>query len=302
MINPRNYLKLFICLILYASNLYSETSFPGMDIFSSSVHLSMGGAGYLKSSPSNFNLNPSINGEKIFSASIIKYPASIVIQNIGITFPIVNNSFSGFSINHISYGTFDGYTEDYESTGSYSSSDTKFSGLYSRAFSKIPLRIGMRSNYYLSKYGNQELSILSISLGAVIRSKKQDISLGFSIHNMAGHLSKNKVDLNPKLVISGSKKLKYLPLKLYFDLTSKDQSDLTFFFGGEFDLGSSLQLRLGSSTRKFNQNVERDLFSSIVGASGLGFGYNFQNIFLNYGVYIFGTGALTQGLEISIGL
>ena len=288
--------------MLYASSLYPKTSFPGTDIFSSTVHLSMGGAGYLKSSPSNFNVNPSICEGRIFSASIIKYPASIVSQNIGITLPIINNGFSSFSINHISYGTFDGYTEDSEPTGPYSSSDTRISGSYGRIFSKIPLRIGMRSNYYLSKYGNQRFRMLSLSAGFVISSKKQGISLGFSIHDMAINLSENKVGITPQFVLSGSKKLKHLPLQLYIDLISKHQSDLTFFFGGEFDFGSGFQFRLGSSTRKFNQNIEKDLFSSIVGASGLGFGYNSQNIFLNYGVYIFGTGALTQGIEISINL
>ena len=39
--------------MFYASSIYSKTSFPGVDTFSSTVHLSMGGAGYLKSSPSN---------------------------------------------------------------------------------------------------------------------------------------------------------------------------------------------------------------------------------------------------------
>lgn len=288
--------------MFYASSLYSKTSFPGTDIFSSTVHLSMGGAGYLKPSSSSFNVNPSVFAGKIFSASIINYPASIVSQNIGITLPTIKNSFSSFFINHISYGTFDGYTEDFEPTGSYSSSDTRISGSYGMNFSKIPLKIGMGSNYYLLKYGNQRFKMLSFNIGFAISSKKQDITFGFSIHDIAINLSKNKVDLNTQIVISASKKLKYLPLELYIDLTSKDQSDGTLFFGGEFDVGNSFKLRLGSSTRKFNQNIEKDLFSSIVGAGGLGFGYKSQNISLNFGVYMFGTGALTQGIEISISL
>jgi len=288
--------------MFYASSIYSKTSFPGVDTFSSTVHLSMGGAGYLKFSSSNFNVNPSIFGGKIFSASIIKYPASIVNQNMGITLPMINNGFCSFSINHISYGTFDGYTENFEPTGSYNSSDTRISGSYGRTFSKIPLRIGMRSNYYLLKYGNQRFRILSLGIGFAISSKKQGTTLGFSIHDIAINLSKNKIDLNSQFIISGSKKLKYLPLELYIDLTSKDQSDRTLFFGGEFDISNSFKFRFGSSTRKFNQNIEQSLFSSIVGASGLGFGYKSQNIFFNYGVYMFGTGALTQGIEISISL
>ena len=302
MINIYDHFKILICLMFYTSGLYPEISFPGMETFSSSIHLSMGGAGYLKPSSSNFNVNPAAYEGKQFSASIIKYPASILSQNIGITLPLIKSGFSSFSINHISYGTFDGYTEDYEDTGSYSSSDTKFSASYGRILSKIPLKIGLNSNYYYSKYGNQKFSILSLSTGAVISLKKQDVSLGLSIHDIAKNISENGVDLNPKLVISGSKKLKYLPLRLYVDLTSKDRSDLTIFLGGEFDLMNNFQFRLGSSTRKFDQNVDKGLFSSIVGAGGLGFGYEAQNIFVHYGVYMFGTGASIQGLEISISL
>lgn len=302
MINIYDHLKVLICLMFYASNLYPETSFPGMETFSSSIHLSMGGAGYLKPSSSNFNVNPSTYGGKIFSASIIKFPASIVSQNIGISLPLVNNSFGNISINHISYGTFDGYTENYESTGPYSSSDTKFSASYGRTFLRIPLKLGLRSNYYLSKYGNQKLKILSISAGSTISFKRQDVSVGLSIHDMANNISENKVDLNPKIVISGYKKLKYLPLKIYIDLASKDQSSLTIFLGGEFDLMNNLQFRLGSSTKKFDQNIEKGLFSSIVGASGIGIGYETQSILFNYGVYMFGSGASIQGLEISISL
>jgi len=302
MIKIYDYFKVLIYLMLFASNLYPETSFPSMETFSSSVHLSMGGAGYLKPSSSNFNVNPSSYEGKQFSASIIKYPASILSQNIGVTLPLVKSAFSSFSINHISYGTFNGYTEDFESTGSYSSSDTRVSASYGRIFSKIPLKIGLNSNYYFSKYANEKFSILSISTGAVISFKKQDVSLGLSIHDIAKNVSENKVDLNPKLVISGSKKLKHLPLKIYFDFTSENQSNLTFFLGGEFDLMNNFKFRLGSSTRKFNQNVEKSLFSSIVGASGLGFGYETQNILVHYGIYMFGTGASIQGLEISISL
>ena len=75
------YLKLFSFII---SGAYSETSFPGMDIFTSSASLSMGGAGYLKPSPLSSNINPSVYGENVFSASIIKYPSDITLSLIHI--------------------------------------------------------------------------------------------------------------------------------------------------------------------------------------------------------------------------
>ena len=38
--------------------------------------------------------------------------------------------------------------------------------------------------------------------------------------------------------------------------------------------------------------------SSLLGASGIGFGYKSENIFINYGFFTHGTTALVQGLEI----
>ena len=205
--------------MFYTSSLYSKTSFPGADTFSSTVHLSMGGAGYLKPSSSNFNVNPSIFGGKIFSASIIKYPASIASQNIGITLPIINNGFSSFSINHISYGTFDGYTEDFEPTGSYSSSDTRISGSYGRTFSKIPLRIGIRSNYYLLKYGDQRFRMLSLGIGLAINSKKPFIPINHleghiistSFNNVISSDVKNSLLLLSKLKVASEETISILP-------------------------------------------------------------------------------------------
>ena len=69
-----------------------------------------------------------------------------------------------------------------------------------------------------------------------------------SIHNLATSSSDLVVDLHPRLVISGSKKLKHLPLSLFLDLTSENSSDLTLFIGGEFDINKNFQFRLDLQT------------------------------------------------------
>ena len=101
---------------------------------------------------------------------------------------------------------------------------------------------------------------------------------------------------------SRSKNLKHLPLNIFLDLTSEDSSDLTVFIGGEFDINKSFQFRFGSSSRKSSQNIKKNIFSSIIGASGFGFGYEERNILINYSIYMFGTGALSQSLEINIAI
>jgi hypothetical protein len=296
------YLKLFSFIIPFSSGAYSETSFPGMDIFTSSASLSMGGAGYLKPSPLSSNINPSIYGGKIFSASIIKYPAGIASQNIGISLLFKNNTFGKFSINNISYGIFEGYNENLISTGTYSASDTKISASYGKRILRLPIKLGVQSSFYFSNYGDYTFNILSFSTGFSFRAEEQKFKVGISIHNLATSSSDLVVDLHPRLVISGTKKLKYLPLSLFLDLTSENSSVLTLFIGGEFDINKNLQFRFGSSNRKFNQNIKKDIFSSVIGASGFGFGYKKKDILINYSIYMFGTGALSQSLEINIAI
>ena len=296
------YLKLFSFIIPFSSGAYSETSFPGMDIFTSSASLSMGGAGYLKPSPLSSNINPSIYGGKVFSASIIKYPAGIASQNVGISFLFKNNTFGKLSINNISYGIFEGYNENLISTGTYSASDTKISASYGKEILRLPIKLGVQSSFYFSNYGDYTFNILSFSTGFSFRAEEQKFKVGMSIHNLATSSSDLVVDLHPRLVISGSKNLKYLPLSLFLDLTSENSSVLTLFIGGEFDINKNLQFRFGSSNRKFNQNIKKDIFSSVIGASGFGFGYKKKDILINYGIYLFGTGAISQSLEINIAI
>ena len=296
------YLKLFSIIIPFSSGAYSGTSFPGMDIFTSSANISMGGAGYLKPSPLSSNINPSIRGGKVFSASIVKYPAGIASQNIGISFLFKNNTFGKFLINNISYGIFEGYNENLISTGTYSASDTKISASYGKGILRLPIKLGVQSSFYFSNYGDYTFNIFSFSTGFSFRAEEQKFKVGMSIHNLATSSSDLVVDLHPRLVISGSKKLKYLPLSLFLDLTSENSSILTLFIGGEFDINKNLQFRFGSSNRKFNQNIKKDIFSSVIGASGFGFGYNKKDIQINYSIYMFGTGAISQSMEINIAI
>ncbi len=293
------YIRLFSFII---SGVYSGTSFPGMDVITSSASLSMGGAGYLKPSPLSSNINPSIYEGNMFSASIIKYPADITSQNIGISFLFKNNTFGNFSINNISYGIFEGYNENLISTGTYSANDTKISASYGKKILRLPIKLGVQSSLYLSKYGDYTFNIFSFSSGFSFKAEEQKLKVGMSIHNLAISTSDLAVDLHPRLVISGFKRLKHLPLGLFLDLTSINSSVLTVFIGGEFDINKNLQFRLGSSNRKFNQNIKRDIFSSVIGASGFGLGYKKKDILINYSIYMFGTGAFSQSLEINIAI
>ena len=94
------------------------------------------------------------------------------------------------------------------------------------------------------------------------------------LHNLAKSLSTSDlaVNLHPKLVISGLKKLKHLPLSLFLDITSENSFDLTAFIGGEFDINKNFQFRIGSSNRKFNQNIKKIFSVQLLGQVVLALG------------------------------
>ncbi|MFL2983160.1 MAG: hypothetical protein ACJZ12_02065 [Candidatus Neomarinimicrobiota bacterium] len=293
---------LFLKIVFISSVIYSKTSFPGLDIFSSSLNLGMGGAGYLMTpSPSYSNVNPSMYKGNFFSSSIIKYPASIINQNVGIIIPL-HKGFGGFSLNYLSYGTFNGYDEDAQSIGTFNASDTKLTTYYAIRLINYPLNIGLSTNIFMSNYNNYKFYNSTLNMGFNLDLEQFGILLGISIHDIGKTFGDLKINFDPKLVFSCSKKLKHLPLTLYTDLIAKKNLASIISIGGEFQIGDKIQFRLGTSTKKFNQNTKNKIINTILGSTGIGLSLKTQDIFFHYGVFLYGTGAIIQGFEVGIDL
>ena len=278
--------------------LIAKTGYPALYIFTSSVPLSMAGAGYLYSSPISSKMNPSSQSGKSFSAALIKYPASITSQSAGAQFPFLDGNLS-MSINYISYGIFQGYTDYAEPTGTYSSSDSWLGASYSGQVLLLPIYWGVKSKFYSSLYSNSRVRLATFSTGAHLKLHKYKANLGISIHDIGIQINGPKVDLSPQVLLSISKELINLPLTLYFDFIPYNENQKSeIFIGGNINVGKNLQLRAGSSSRKVEHNIKKGITQSILGSTGMGFGYRNKSIYLHYGFYIYGTTALIQGLEI----
>ena len=288
--------KIIILFLLYP--IVAKTGYPALDVFSSSIHLSMAGAGYLHSSPVSAKNNPSLLFNKSFSASLIKYPASISAQSAGLQFPFKNGGGS-VSLHNISYGTFQGYDEDAQFTGAYSSSDTWLRTSYRRKILLTPIYYGVSSSLYSSSYYAHKVRLVTFALGLHIKLSQYGTVLGMSAHNFGKQFEGAKVDFLPQFLLSISKKLTHLPLTLYSDLISYSKTKkLDFFIGSDFKINKNINIRAGSSTRKVSHNTNRGLMSSVLGASGIGFSYQNETIFIHYGIFMHGTTAFVQGLEI----
>ena len=288
--------KIIILFLLYP--IVAKTGYPALDVFTSSIHLSMAGAGYLHSSPVSAKNNPSLLFNKSFSASLIKYPASISAQSAGLQFPFKNGGGS-VSLHNISYGTFQGYDEDAQFTGAYSSSDTWLRTSYRRKILLTPIYYGVSTSLYSSSYNAHKVRLVTFALGLHIKLSQHGTVLGISAHNFGKQFEGAKVDFLPQALFSISKKLTHLPLTIYSDLISYSKTKkLDFFIGSDFKINKNINIRAGSSTRKVSHNTNRGLMSSVLGASGIGFGYQNETIFIHYGIFMHGTTAFVQGLEI----
>jgi len=296
--------QLFSFFIVILSCLSAETGYPGFDVFTSSLQLGLGGAGFLNPSPISSKLNPSVaDTGRYFSTSIIRYQAGITSQSAGISMPW-KKGFGIFSVRHFSYGTFDGYDDNFQSTGAYQSSDTWLQYGYSRQVKTMPLSIGTIAQFYNASLKDHQIKAIIISLGSAFYIQKFQAILGVSFHNNGKTFYGNNFAQGttiPKTVISGTKKLAHLPLTLYLDtIFSKEQVEPEIFLGGEFNLKNGIGVRWGTSTRKLDHNTQQDFLRSVIGASGFGFGINTGVTSINYGTFIFGTGATIHGFQIGI--
>ena len=157
---------------------------------------------------------------------------------------------------------------------------------------------------YSSSLEDYRIKVLEFSVGGIVYFEQAKGTLGLSIHQIGKEFSSSAVGiLSPETVLSGSKTLTYLPLTLFIDaMPSWLISDTELFIGGIFQVNNVMQIRWGTSTRKGDHNIQKGLLQSIFGASGFGVGYVTGPTLIHYDTFIYGTGAVTHGLEIGIQL
>ena len=269
--------------------------------FTSPSGFSMGGAGFLFHSSNAQIKNPAVyNMNRNFSTSVVKYPAEINSQSIGLNLPLNNYVFSS-SLKYISYGVFEGYNEYAEFTGNYKSYETWIDGYLSKKMKNFPIFIGSNLNFKSSKFNNSRIKMLSTSIGFIGYYKNINNAVGLSIHQFGLELkNQNLFYIEPRYVLSGSKKLNYLPAIIYTDFLFENKNKTEFFMGACFSFNKSLKFITGSSTRKIDQNSSQDLVKSILGATGFGFIYDSGQVIVQYGIYYYGVGVSVKGLNIGV--
>ena len=270
----------------------------------SASKLSQAGGGNLNMSPNSRSANPAnLSLSRSFSTSFILYPAGIQAQSVSLLIPQSNRLIT-VAINHISYGTFKGYDENAIPTNNYSSSDTWMRLGYSGLSKNLPISYGISNQLYFSKLGEHSSTIFYLSLGAIWNIKKYKTNIGLSIDDISINKSRinNVIEKSPlRYNIGVCKKLEYLPLKISIDyLSINNKKNKDYFISGIFSLPKNLSFIWGTSTRKLSQNIKESVIKTIFGSSGVGISYKDNGIIIGYGLYFYGTGGWTNGLDLSI--
>ena len=294
--------KFIILFVFYYLN--GDTISPSLYSWFSASKLSQAGGGNLNMSPNSRSANPAnLSLSRSFSTSFVLYPAGIQAQSVSLLIPQSNRLIT-VAINHISYGTFKGYDENAIPTNNYSSSDTWMRLGYSRLSKNLPISYGISNQLYFSKLGEHSSTIFYLSLGAIWNIKKYKTNIGLSIDDISINISpiNNVTEKSPlRYNIGVSKKLEYLPLKISVDyLSINNKKNKDYFISGIFSLPKNLSFIWGTSTRKLSQNIKESVIKTIFGSSGVGINYKDNGIIIGYGLYFYGTGGWTNGLDLSI--
>ncbi len=293
--------KLVFIYILYF--LEAATISPGLNTWFSASKLSYAGGGDLIFTPNSKAKNPaSFYSERCFSTSFILYPAEIQAQSASVIIPKKSQLFT-VAINHVSYGTFSGYSEEATPTGNYTSNETWFRFDYSSSLNQYPIRYGLSNQIKFSKLEEYKSTKLHFSFGAIWELEKYKTNIGLSVNDYPVEISPTitvKQNSPLRYNIGFCKEVKYLPLKISMDYQSISKDNQDYFISGIFSISKKLSITWGTSTRKFSQNTNENILKTILGSSGLGFSFIKNDIVIGYGLYFYGPGGFSNGVDLSI--
>ena len=292
----RNLIFPLVIFFIVKSNVYGNRN-----AFTSPSCFSMGGAGSLLLSANAQIKNPAVlNKSRIITTSIVKYPALISSQSLDLNFPLEEFVFSS-SFKHISYGVFKGYNENGEDIGSYRSNETWVDGYLSKEMNSYPILFGSSISLKSANFSSLNIKTFFTSIGMIGYFKNKNNAVGLSINQISLKLTDQQLSyISPNFILGGSKKLNYLPAIIYFDFLIEKKQSTEIFLGACFSLNRTMKIFVGSSNRKIDQNTSQNLFRSLLGATGFGFEYDFNQVLVQYGFYYYGAGIRVDGLSIGM--
>ena len=297
------YKKYFLLIFSGLCFVNGQSGYQGLNSWYSSVTVSLGGGGTLLNIQEADRQNPAVLGRadnQKYILETVRYPANVNSKHIGWIFP-KNKRIYSFHYRQMDYGRFDGYDEDGNPSGSYNSNDTWFSSSISSKYGI--LSYGMSAGLFHSQLASKKSIIMVSSFGGLISLRKQNMKFGIALKNQGIILKKFNSEENLPLfcMMSVSKKLAYLPLKLNLDvefMSDTQQPDL--YLSGKFILSESVFLRLGINSDKLNQQIESGVTKDLITGTGIGLGFKSGKYSIESGGYFYNPGNWIFGVSVEI--
>jgi len=293
--------KKLLLIIALQSFLISQSTFPGLNSWTQSNTIGLSGGGYLISYQNEFrNAAMLAQANRFFQLNLIKYPADINAQSI-----IVNGAYKEnylcISIRHINYGIFESRTTDNVIAGNFSASDTHMQMGYAKYLYKNKLIIGINSGLFLSSIENSNATAITFSPSLLLKANKFIAALTLeNFGKLIDSYGNSNEAMHGSIVFSISKSLENYPIQIEFDqITYDGLSHKSYHLSALYTTKNNINIKSGISSNRFDRINSNQLSKDIFNDIGIGIGYEFDNLILDFNTYSYSNNNFIYGISIA---
>ena len=293
--------KNLLLIITLKSLLISQSTFPGLNSWTQSNTIGLSGGGYLISYQNEFrNAAMLVEANRFFQLNLIKYPADINAQSI-----IVNGAYKehylGISIRHINYGIFESRTNENIITGNFSASDTHMQMGYAKYLYKNKLIIGINSGLFLSSIENSNATAITISPSLLLKANKFTAALTLENYGkLIDSYGNSNEPMHGSIIFSISRFLKNYPIQIELDQISYNGLNYKLYhLSALYTTKNKINLKGGISSNRDDRINSNQLSKDILNDIGVGIGYEFDNLILDFNTYSYSNNNFIYGISIA---
>ncbi len=301
-------LKIIVILVLIIPLVFAhgQSSFSGME---NPYHIrswALINGGGLIAGGDNDLLNPAELAavtQRYLDFSLLSYPADITSGMARVQMPYRQKIIS-VAVRQLNYGQFDGYDGDGEATGSYTSGDIWITTAIAGQMLEGQVLYGLTTGAFFSQLEDYRAAAIQLTPGLILNLTDETTRVGLVLRN-AGFVVENYTTANEKLptsvAVTLGRQLAHLPLLLNLELDYRlADDDIEIGLGGLFALSDNFNLRVGTSSRKFDQAPGDRQANDLLGSSGLALSYTGNSFGFDVGGSFYGAGAWVTGIGLGV--
>jgi hypothetical protein len=291
-----------LSIVLFASGVFGQSSFPGLNSWTFGQTVGFAGGGYLISTNNGFRNGAMLpDSTRYFKINLVKYPAGINGQSL-LTNGKINGHRVGLKISRLNYGIFEGRDVNNQTTGDYSAGDIHVQVMVAKPSNSGRFIVGINSGLFLSQVEHKNAKAFTFSPGIVFKS--QIGTMGLTLENTGvvfNSYAETKEELPSLIVASFKSKIPKTPLELEMDyIYTINNKTPIITLSGLFHLRNGLMIKGGTSTKKSGQMTDVSFVNNLFADMGIGLSYEIEDILIDINSYTYGPGGLVFAFGISV--